>query len=62
MHGLSAPSARPLTVATPMRTPVNEPGPCATAIASTSASDTPQFASRFSTIGSSVRECVRPQF
>ena len=62
MQGLSAPSASPLTVATPMRTPVNEPGPCATANASTSSSATPQFWSRLSAMGSSVREWVRPQF
>ena len=61
-HGLSVPSASPLTVATPMRTPVNEPGPCATAKASTSESETPQFASSASAIGRRVRECVRPQF
>ena len=45
-----------------MRTPVNEPGPCATASASTSFIVTPQFESSASAIGRSVREWVRPQF
>ena len=59
-HGLSAAQARPLTAAMPMRRPVNEPGPAATATASISASVRSAFLSMASTIGISVREWVRP--
>ena len=58
MQGFSAPQHRPLTVDTPMRTPVKEPGPCATAITSTSDRATAVFFNRSSAIGSSVRLCV----
>ena len=60
MAGFCAPQASPLAVDTPMRTPVNEPGPRATAMASTSASLVSVFFSICSTIGSSVQLCVRP--
>ena len=58
--GFCAPQASPFAAETPMRTPVNEPGPCATAISSTSDRETPAFFKRSSAIGSSVRLCVRP--
>ena len=60
MAGFCAPQASPLAVDTPMRTPVNEPGPRATAMASTSASLVSVFFSSCSAIGSSVQLCVRP--
>ena len=60
MAGFCAPQASPLAVDTPMRTPVNEPGPRATAMASTSASLVSVFFSICSAIGSSVQLCVRP--
>ena len=44
-----------------MRTPVNEPGPRATATASSSDLSVPVDDSRFSAIGSSVALCVRPE-
>ena len=59
--GFSEPQHSPFTAATPMRMPVNEPGPRATATASTSASFVSVFFSRSSTMGSSVRLCVRPE-
>ncbi len=59
--GFSSAQHRPLTAATPMRTPVKEPGPRATATASSADLSVPVDASRFSTIGSSVALCVRPE-
>ena len=59
--GFCAPQHRPFTAATPMRMPVNEPGPRATATASTSASFVSVFFKRSSTMGSSVRLCVSPE-
>ena len=58
-QGFCVAQARPLTVDTPMRMPVKDPGPCATAKASTLQSRNSQFRSRSSAIGSSVRLCVR---
>ena len=66
MAGFCAPQASPLAVDTPMRTPVNEPGPRATAMASTSASLVSVFFSICSALGregrnrGSVQLCVRP--
>ena len=51
-----------LGLETPMRTPVKEPGPRATAIRSTSFRGTLQPFSRFSARGNRVSEWVRPQF
>ena len=59
--GFSAPQHRPFTAATPMRMPVKEPGPRATATASTSESFVSVFFSMSSTMGSSVRLCVSPE-
>ncbi len=61
-QGLSSGQASPFAVATPMRSPVKEPGPAATAITSTSFRDAPQFFSMLSTRGSRVRLWVSPLF
>ena len=58
MAGFCAPQASPLAVDTPMRTPVNEPGPRATAMASTSASLVSVFFSICSAIGVSTLEAM----
>jgi hypothetical protein len=60
--GLSSAQARPLTVATPMRTPVKEPGPRLTAKRSTSGREIPRFFKRSSAMGSKVRLWVKPEF
>ena len=52
----------PLAVETPMRMPVNEPGPVTTATASMSSIVSWDAAMTWSTIGSSVALCVSPQF
>ncbi len=59
-QSLSSPQASPLAVATPMRSPVKEPGPAATAITSTSDRLTSQFFNRSWAMGSRVRLWVRP--
>ena len=61
-QGRWAAQASPLAVATPMRSPVKEPGPTATAITSTCSSPVPQLFSRSRTMGSRVRLWVRPLF
>ena len=58
--GMSSPQQRPLAVEMPMRMPVNEPGPCATAIASMAFFGVSVFESMFSIIGRSVRLWVKP--
>ena len=60
MQGLSAAQARPFTVAIPMRIPVKDPGPCATAKQSICFISVSAFLSRSSAIGSSVRLWVSP--
>ena len=59
-QGFSPAQANPLAVAAPIRRPVKEPGPAATAITSTSSTASPQFFSRSFTMGSRVRLWVRP--
>ena len=59
-QGLSAAQAKPFTVDTPMRMPVKEPGPWATAKRSTLSSDSSAFFSISSAMGSRVRLWVRP--
>ena len=61
-QSLSSTHARPLAAATPMRSPVKDPGPAATATTSTSGSVCPLLTSILSTMGSSVRLWVRPLF
>ena len=61
-HSLSPGQASPFAVATPMRSPVKEPGPAATAITSASSRVCPQFFSMSCTMGSRVRLWVRPLF
>lgn len=58
--GFSAAKASPLAAATPMRIPVKEPGPTATATASQSRTVRPVFFSMPSTMGIKVRLWVRP--
>ena len=60
VQGFSSAQARPLTIDTPMRMPVKEPGPCATASRSTSLYVSSAFLSMSSPIGSSVLLWVRP--
>ena len=60
-QGLSPGQARPLAADTPMRRPVKDPGPAATAITSTSDSGTPAMSSIPSSMGIRVRLWVRPQ-
>ena len=60
MQGFSAPQARPLAAAMPMRRPVKDPGPTATAMASMSERARALFCSMASTIGIRVRLWVRP--
>ena len=59
-QGLSPAQASPLAVAAPMRRPVKEPGPAATAMISTPVRVSPQFFKRSFTIGSRVRLWVSP--
>ena len=59
-QGFSAAQAKPLAVATPMRSPVKEPGPAATAMRSTWAGVRPQAFSRSRAMGSRVWLWVRP--
>ena len=54
-QGLPSDHASPLAAATPMRSPVKEPGPAATATTSTSAGAAPQFFSRSPHMGMRVR-------
>ena len=61
-QGLSPGQASPLAAATPMRTPVNDPGPAATATTSISSSVRPVFFSRPDTMGIRVAEWVSPLF
>ena len=61
-QSLSSAQARPLAVATPMRSPVKEPGPAATAITSTCSKSVSQLLNRSRAIGSKVRLWVRPLF
>ena len=61
-QGFPSPSASPLTAATPMRSPVNDPGPFATAKRSISESFVFAVSSRCTAIGSSVSLCVSPVF
>ena len=58
--GLSAAKASPLAADTPMRMPVKEPGPAATAMASQSWTVRPVFLKMPSTMGMRVRLWVRP--
>ena len=58
--GLSTEKARPLAAETPMRMPVKEPGPTATAMASMSDSFKSVFFRMCSTMGIKVRLWVRP--
>ena len=58
--GLSAAKASPLAAATPMRIPVKDPGPAATATASMSAMVSSVFFKMPSTMGIRVRLWVRP--
>ena len=58
--GLSTEKARPLAAETPMRMPVKEPGPTATAMASISDSFKSVFFRMCSTMGIKVRLWVRP--
>ena len=59
-QGFSAAQASPFTAATPMRSPVKDPGPAATAMAFISPHVSPLFRSISSAMGSSVRLWVRP--
>ncbi len=59
-QGFSKAQARPLAAATPMRRPVKEPGPAATAMTSISWGVSSAFCSMDSTMGISVRLWVRP--
>ena len=61
-QGSSAAQARPLAAATPMRRPVKDPGPAATAITSTWSRVSWLLASMSRTMGSRVRLWVRPLF
>ena len=61
-QGFSSGQARPLAVAMPMRSPVKEPGPLATAIRSISDRLTPQLFSIPSHRGIRVRLWVSPLF
>ena len=54
--------ARPLAAATPMRTPVKEPGPTATAMTSISSRVRPVFFRRSAAMGMRVAEWVSPVF
>ena len=60
MQGLSAAQARPLAAETPIRTPVKDPGPAETAMASRSAGVMSVFFKRSSTRGIRVRLWVSP--
>ena len=62
IQGLSCGKAKPFIAATPIRTPVKEPGPLVTAKASISSSARFAFFKRPCTSGSSVWLCVRPVF
>ena len=59
-QGRSCANAKPFAAATPMRTPVKEPGPALTATASMLSSGTPAFLQSCSAMGMSVWLCVRP--
>ena len=59
-QGLFPGQASPLAAATPIRSPVKDPGPAATATTSISSSVSPQFSRRSRHMGISVRLCVRP--
>ena len=59
-QGLSAAKASPLAAETPMRMPVKDPGPAATATASQSRTVRPVFFSMASTMGIRVRLWVSP--
>lgn len=61
-QGLFPGQASPLAAATPMRRPVKEPGPAATAMSSTASKAVPQLSSRDTAMGMRVREWVRPLF
>ena len=61
-QGFSSAQARPLAAETPMRTPVNDPGPAATAMTSASSSLAPQRWSICSSMGMRVTLWVRPLF
>ena len=61
-QGFSPGQARPLAAATPMRSPVKEPGPAATAIRSISSNAAPQLSSICSSMGIRVRLWFRPLF
>ena len=58
--GMFSPQQRPLAVDMPMRIPVNDPGPCATATMSMASFGVSVLESIFSIIGRSVRLWVRP--
>jgi hypothetical protein len=60
--GFSAAKASPLAAATPMRMPVKDPGPTATATAPQSSRRMPALARMPSTMGIRVRLWVRPVF
>ena len=59
-QGLLPGQASPLAAATPIRTPVKEPGPAATATTSTCSREAPHCSSRAAAMGSRVTEWVRP--
>ena len=61
-QGLSPFHARPLAAATPMRMPVKDPGPAATAMTSISSRVRPVFFKRSAAMGIRVAEWVRPLF
>ena len=58
MIGLLSARPNPFAVAEPIRRPVKEPGPAATAMASTSESSVCVIFTISSSIGKSVCECV----
>ena len=60
IQGIFFSNAKPLTVATPILTPVKEPGPAVTAIASSSSTVCSPITLLI--IGKSVSLCVRPAF
>ncbi len=61
-QGLSPGHASPLAAATPMRTPVKDPGPAATATTSIPSRVRPVFFSRSAAMGIRVAEWVSPLF
>ena len=58
-QGLPAPWAMPLTALTPIRTPVNDPGPVTAAYRPISLTSSPARPSASSIMGMRLTECVR---